>query len=109
LWNITYRLRPGALRVRYNPITADAIPPTISQILLSVGEPVNVLETSDPNEWVAFTPQISSTTPITMSAIPTALSIEASQLKYLKSTAEIPGAVPRSPGVNSKQQRIESQ
>src|SRR5206468_1626455 len=40
-----------------NPITLATAPPIISHMALSVGEPVKVRETSELNEWFAWSPK----------------------------------------------------
>src|SRR6185437_5861403 len=65
---------------RRRPVSASPIPtmqatapPMINHIDLSVGFPVNALETSDPKECDALKPKINSTMPSARMAMPTIL------------------------------------
>src|SRR5690606_5578323 len=69
---VDYRERPGVMAISPPAIAATA-PSTNIHMERSVGDPVNVSDTSDAKESEAFIPQKSNMTPPTISAIPTAL------------------------------------
>lgn len=77
----TVRGRPArhqlsVFRVRTSPTkptTAATMPPMSIHIALSVGDPVKNLDTSEPKEFVALIPRITSTIPPTSSTIETSL------------------------------------
>jgi len=65
------------------PTPADTIPPTKSQMVLSVGLPVKNRETSEPKESDALSPKTINNIPAARSAIPSGLFTSSSSYSVL--------------------------